>query len=131
VSQASSTVGPVRSPASLQRLSVIGGCLWLAISSQLLFLALLAALISPAALVYLVLGVAALILAAILLTQRPSLTTFIAPTFAGLLATLAGLIALSSGPSLVPVELVLAFTATSLIATAVAATAARLFARDG
>jgi hypothetical protein len=121
----------VSSPSSLQRLSVIGGCLWLAVSFQLLFLALLAALISPAALVYLVLGVAALILAAILLTQRPSLPMFIAPTIAGLLSTLAGLAALSSGPSLIPVQLVLAFTATSLAATVVAAMAARLSARNG
>jgi hypothetical protein len=120
----------VWSPSNLRRVAVLGAYLWLALSFQLLFVALLAAVLSPAALVYAVLGVAALVLAAILLTQRPNVPLFIGSTVAGLLSTLAGLTAVSR-PSLLPVALVLAFTATSLAATVVSATGARLSFRHG
>jgi hypothetical protein len=119
---------PVWSPSNLRGVSVLDGYLWLALSFQLLFVAFLAALLSPAALVYAALGVTALVLAAILLTQRPSAPIFSASTVAGLLCTLAGLTAVSR-PSLLPVMLALAFTATSLAATVVSATGARLSSR--
>jgi hypothetical protein len=119
---------PVWSPSNLRGVSVLDGYLWLALSFQLLFVAFLAALLSPAALVYAALGVTALVLAAILLTQRPSAPIFSASTVAGFLCTLAGLTAVSR-PSLLPVMLALAFTATSLAATVVSATGARLSSR--
>jgi hypothetical protein len=119
----------VESPANVRRVSAIAGYLWLAISFQLLFVALLAALLSPAAVVYAVLGVAALILAAIVLT-RPSQPAFIASTVGGLLSTLGGLTALSR-PSLLPVALVLAFTGASLAETVVSAAGARLSSHHG
>jgi hypothetical protein len=79
--------------------------------------------------VYAVFGVAALILAAIVLT-RPSRRVFIASTVAGMVSTLAGLTALSRA-SLLPVALGLAFTTSSLVATLVSDAGARLSSHDG
>jgi hypothetical protein len=118
----------VESPATLRRVSAIGGYLWLALSFQLFFVAFLAAaVLPPAAVVYSVLGVAALILAAIVLT-RPNQPVFIASTAVGCLSTLAGLMALSR-PSLLPVALLLAFLGASLAATVVSVVGARLSSR--
>jgi hypothetical protein len=114
----------VTSSANLRRLSAISAYLWLAVSFALFLIAFLTALLSPAALVYGVLGTAALIFAAIALT-RPSQLAFLVSTMGGLLLTLAGLTALSQ-PSLLPVGLVLALTAASLAATVASAAGARL-----
>jgi len=114
----------VWSPTSIRRISLVAAYLWLADSFQLFFLALLAALVSPAALVYALLGVLALVLVALLLTQQPSVPLFSASTIAGLVFTLAG-IAAASQPGLVPIWLTVAFTATSVAETVVSATGAR------
>jgi hypothetical protein len=120
----------VPSLSSLRSVSVLDAYLWLALSFQLFLIAFLAALLSPAALVYAALGVVALALAAILLTQRPTVPAFMASTVAGVLSVVAGLGAVSH-PSLLPVALILVFTATSLAATFVSATGARLSSGHG
>lgn len=120
----------VPSVSNLRRVSVLDAYLWLALSFQLLLIAFLAALLSPAAVVYAAFGVVALVLAAILLTRRPSVPVFMASTVAGVLSLLAGLAAISQ-PSLLPVALIFVFTATSLAATFVSATGARLSSRHG
>ena len=113
------------SPASAHRVSVLSAYLWLANSFQLFLVAILAAVISPAALVYALLGLVALILAASLLTLGPKLALFVALTIAGSLSTLAGLAA-ALRPSLLPIALVVAFTGTSLAATVVSAAGVRV-----
>jgi hypothetical protein len=120
----------VPSVSSLRTLSALDAYLCLALSFQLLLIAFLAALLSPAALVYAALGVVAMALAAILLTQRPTLPAFMASTVAGVLSLVAGLGAVSR-PSLLPAALILVFTATSLAATFVSAIGLRLSSRRG
>jgi fatty acid desaturase len=88
----------VPSVSSLRTLSALDAYLWLALSFQLLLIAFLAALLSPAALVFAALGVVALALAAILLTQRPTVPAFMASTVAGVLSLVAGLGAVSTPP---------------------------------
>jgi hypothetical protein len=84
-----------------RRVSVIAGYLWLTLASQMFLVAMLFTVVSPAALVYAVLGVAALTLAAMLFTQPGIVPLFIASTGAGLLSALAGLMAVFR-PGLLP-----------------------------
>jgi hypothetical protein len=99
--------------------------LWLALAFMLLSVSLLAyALVGPAFLIFAIVGVAALVHAAILLTQAGGRRFFIGSTLIGLLATVAGLAAIP-GRGLVPIELVLAFTAVSGLAALATAAAAR------
>lgn len=107
------------------RLSVVTAYLWLATSFQLFFVAFLAAVISPAAMVYALLGLVSLALAALLLIRAPNLPLLLVSALAGSLSTLAGLAALTQGSAL-PKTLVLAFTATSIAITIASATAARI-----
>lgn len=116
--------------ANVRRTSITGGYLWLAVAFQLLLVATLFAVVSPAALVYAVLGIAALILAAILLTQLPTLLVFIVSIAGGLLSSFAGLL-VASRPSLLPVALAVAYTAISAVLTVVSAIGARQSARRG
>jgi hypothetical protein len=113
----------VWSPITMFRLSVLAAYLSLANSFQLFLVALLAAVISPAAVVYALLGLASLGLAALLLIRAPNVPLLLVSALAGSLATLAGLAARESA---LPIALVLAFTATSIAITVASATAARI-----
>ena len=104
---------------------MVAGYLWLALAFMLLFVSALAALISPAGLIYAIVGAAALVHAAILFTHGPARRFFIGSTLVGLLAAVAGLAAIP-GRSLIPIELILAFTAVSGLAALATAAAARL-----
>jgi hypothetical protein len=99
--------------------------LWVALAAVLLLVAVLAALVSPAAVVYAALGVTAMGHAAILFTQAPSRRLLVGSTLVGLLSTVTGLAAASQS-GLIPVGLVLIYAALSALATIASGTAARM-----
>jgi hypothetical protein len=111
---------------AIRRLAVVAGYLWLALAFMLLVVSVLAyALIGPPFVIFAIVGVAALAHAAILFTQAPARRLFVGSTLTGLSATVAGLAAIP-GRGLIPIELILAFTAVAGLAALATGTAARL-----
>jgi hypothetical protein len=84
-------------PTRSRRLAVLGGFLWLALAALLLLLAMIAAVVSPIALVWGVLGTAAVGHAAILFTPGPHSAAAPRVSLVGLLSTLLGLWAAGRG----------------------------------
>lgn len=102
--------------------------MWLALAAMLLFLAMVAAIVSPLAMVYGAMGTAAVGVAAILFTQAPTRRLLVGSALVGLLSTLWGLAA-ASQPGVLLSELTLPYAALSALATIVCATAAVLSSR--
>jgi hypothetical protein len=83
------------SATTRRRLSVIAGYLWLALAAQLFLIAMLFAVVSPAALMYAILGIAAMAVAGLLFIRPDAVSVLVPSTVAGSLSASVGLMAVS------------------------------------